>query len=272
MLSDAGGEAAAQIFRSWEDMRLGQAALAVGLGLGLILLLKWFIPRLASWLPDRYRFYILPWEPILRLLILAALLAWVTPLIIRPTPQNLLAISGAMAVAIGFAFKDYASSLIAGIVALYERPYRAGDWVRIEQTYGEVASVGLRTIRVLTADDTMVAIPHLKIWGTAVQNANTGQPELMCVADFYLHPEHDGDAVREALGDVAYTSPYLQLTRPVIVTAAQEPWGTHYRLKGYPIEGRDQFQFLTDLTLRGKASLQRLGARQSSVPALPRGG
>ena len=93
----------------------------------------------------------------------------------------------------------------------------------------------------------------------------------MCVADFYLHPDHDGQVVQQKLHEVALASPYVHLHKPIVVVAAEEPWGTHYRLKAYPIDGRDQFLFVTDLTLRGKAMLRRLGVKPavatSSVPA-----
>ena len=185
-----------------------------------------------------------------------------------PTPENLLAIFGTLGVVLGFAFKDYASSLMAGVVALYERPYRNGDWVKIENTYGEVQSLDLRTVQILTPDDTVVAVPHSKMWTTAIHNANGGKRDLMCVADFYLHPDHDGQQVQQNLYDVALASPYLHFLRPVIVVAAEKPWGTHYRLKAYPIDGRDQFLFITDLTLRGKAMLRRLGVAPAAAIAV----
>ena len=114
--------------------------------------------------------------------------------------------------ALGFAFKDYVSSLIAGVVAILERPYRPGDWIKIGPHYGEVRTVGLRAIRIRTADDNVVTIPHGTIWTDSVSNANDGTKTLMCVADFYLLPRHDAALVRSALQDVALTSAYLDLT------------------------------------------------------------
>jgi len=261
---------AARLFRDWGQINFVEAAIALAAVVALLAALKFLVPKVVSWLPERLRFWILPWEPVIRLLILVSAVLYITPLFIEPTAENLLATVGAMAVALGFAFKDYVSSLIAGVVALYERPYRPGDWVRIGDTYGEVQGLSLRTVDILTPDDTRVAIPHLKMWTSPIHNANSGQLELMCVADFYLHPEHDGRAVTEALRDVAWTSPYVHFERPVLVVAAEEPWGTHYRLKAYPIEGRDQFAFLTDLTLRGKALLGSLGIRFCVAPVAGR--
>lgn len=261
-----------RILRDWSEIRLFEAIAVLVIGCALAFGIKWLIPQLARRLPDRFRLWVLPWEPILRVLVLLVVFAYVSRLFIHPTPENLLAISGALAVAVGFAFKDYASSLIAGVVALYERPYRNGDWVKIEETYGEVRSLDLRTVSIVTPDDTVVAVPHSKLWSTAVYNGNNGQRDLMCIADFYLHPDHDGQAVRENLRTVALASPYLYFQKPVLVVAAEKPWGTHYRLKAYPIDGRDQFLFITDLTIRGKTMLRRLGIEFAvATAAVPSG-
>lgn len=257
-----------QILRDWSEIHLLEAVLVLAAGIALVLMIKWALPRLANRLPDRFRLWVLPWEPILRVAVLLFLFAYIIRLFIKPTPENLFAISGTAAVALGFAFKDYASSLIAGVVALYERPYRNGDWVKIEDTYGEVQSHDLRAVQILTPDDTLVAIPHSKMWTTAIYNGNSGQRDLMCVADFYLHPDHDGISIRQKLRDVALACPYLNFDRPVVVVAAEKPWGTHYRLKAYPMDGRDQFLFITDLTLRGKAMLRRLNVRPAVVTAV----
>jgi len=36
--------------------------------------------------------------------------------------------------------------------------------------------------------------------------------------------------------------------------------------KAYPIDGRDQFKFTSDMTVRGKAALAKLGVKPASVP------
>lgn len=162
--------------------------------------------------------------------------------------------------------KDYVSSLIAGVVSAVELPYRPGDWVEIDGVYGEVKHVGLRTVEVVTPDDTLVAIPHLKLWDHPIHNANNGDISLQCVASFYLHPQDKADWVRTALRDVALTSAYLRFDKPLLVVAEEQPWGTHYRIRAYPMDPRQQFVFLTDLTLRGKAVLSEAGIRPALLP------
>lgn len=229
------------------------AVLLIGIGSRL---LGWF----ANKLHGRRRLYLLASVPLLRLLIIGGALMLVLQ-VIAPTQQNILAVLGAAGLAIGFALKDYVSSLIAGIVAVNEMPYRPGDWIEINGTYGEVKSLGMRTLEIVTPDDTVVFIPHAKLWTELIFNANDGSTHLQCVADFHLHPEHDPAAVKDRLYDVALASPYLQVEKPVAVVVQEQPWGSHYRLRAYPIDPRQQFQFVTDLTVRGKTALLGLGVR-----------
>lgn len=231
---------------------------------------RWFVPWLSERVPKRFRLTLLPFVPVLQLVLVILALVTIVPRIIQPTQENLIAVFGASAIAIGFAFQDYISSLIAGIVAIYERPYRLGDWIEIDGVYGEVKDIGFRALMLVTPNDTLVTIPHKRLWNSSIFNNNTGQREHLCVASFYLHPDHDTLRVQRMLYDVALTSPYLQLSKPIAVVVAEVPWGTQLKLKAYPIDGRDQFRFVTDLTTRGKVALQSIGVRwMNALPSSP---
>lgn len=244
------------------------------LGVVFVLFATWLLdkttqqalPWLAEKVSARYRLVILALAPVVRLLIIFCTITIIIPMIIDPSFENLIALLGAVGLAVGFAFKDYISSLIAGIVTLFETPYHPGDWIEIEGVYGEVRRIGMRAVEILTPDDTVVIIPHLKLWDKPVFNSNKGSRNLMCVADFYIDPKHDAEQVKKTLHDVGLTSVYLQLNQPIGLTVREKPWGTHYRLKAYPCDPRDQFEFITDLTIRGKAALVDLGVDFVSMP------
>ena len=225
------------------------------------------VPWAANRLRPSMRLKLLPWIPVVRFLILLSAIALIVPIVVHPTLENMVFLFGALALAIGFAFKEYLSDVVAGVASIVERPYRPGDWIRIDDAYGEVVSVGLRSVTIVTPDDTMVFLPHSRLWNTNVYNANAGKRDLMCVADFYLHPDHDAAAVRQGLTDTALSSPYANLRRAITVVLAEEPWGTHYRLKAYPLDSRYQFEFVSDLTVRAKSVFAQLGARPVTLPA-----
>lgn len=257
---------AVQLINDWQDIRLFEIA-AIILGTwAAILILHRLVSFVAERGPSHLRLYLLAVTPFIRLLLMTAAVIWIIPLIFNVTFENFLIIAGSVGIAIGFAFKDYVSSLIGGVVAVFERPYRPGDWIEINGDYGEVQSVGLRVVRLRTASDDIISVPHLWMWENSISNSNDGKRTLMCVADFFLHPDHDAALVRQSLQTVALTSAYLEYAQPVIVVLSEQPWGTHYKLKAYPFDMRDQFAFISDLTVRGKLVISECGAKE--VPAV----
>jgi len=257
----------ARLFNTLDSGALIELSLIL---LGTIVLIaasQKLLPWIAGRLHGRAHYYVLALIPALRLLILIGGVLLIVPILIEPSLQNMVAVLGAVGLAIGFALKDYVSSLIAGVVSTVELDYRPGDWIEVNGVYGVVRRVGMRTVQIVTPDDNLVSIPHLKLWSEPIHNANNGGPSLQCVANFYLHPEHDGGQVCQTLHDVTLTSPYLQLDKPVALVAQERPWGTHYRIRAYPIHPSQQFRFVTDLTVRGKAALSRLGARPAAASA-----
>ena len=260
------GNKAAQLLNDLNDISF--------FDIGLIVLLTWLaivfvrkaLPLLAQRGPGRIRLFLLGSVPILRLTLITIAILSIIPLVFNVTLQNFLIIAGGVSVAIGFAFKDYVSSLVAGVVAVFEKPYRPGDWVKINGDYGEVTNVGMRAITIVTAADDTISIPNLQLWTANVANSNDGQPTLMCVANFWIKPEHDASALRFALDRVALTSAYLDYSRPVFTIVEEKPWGTHYKLKAYPYDMRDQFLFISDLTARGKLAIAQAGAEAVMAP------
>lgn len=266
MLSrEDGPSGPAQIFRHWSDVDATTIALTLVAACLIVIGFTRFVHWLSARLPTRWRFHVQPWPPIVRLVVIVAAISIVVPLVLVPKPEAMLAVAGSSALAIGFAFKDYVSSLIAGVVVTFERPCSVGDWIRVGDIYGQVRAMRLRVIEVVTPEDDCVSIPLSKLWSEALANANSGKPDHLCVADFYLDPDHDPVPVQRALEEVALTSAYRSLDRPVTVVAREELFGTHYRVKAYPFDGTDQFQFLTDMTLRGKCALRELGVRPARM-------
>lgn len=257
-----------EIFRSLDQIALLQIGLIVAGAILIAYLSQRFLPWLANKTPSRFRLFLMGLVPVLRLLIIAITFALIIPRLIEPTVANMVTLFGALGLAVGFALKEYISSLIAGIVTLYEMPYRPGDWIEINGAYGEVKSINMRSLDIITLDDTVVVIPHIKLWDQLIFNANDGGQNLLCVADFYVHPRHDAAEVKYMLYDVALTSAFLQMAQPINVVVVNKPWATHYRLKAYPIDPRQQVPFITDLTVRGQATLAKSGVEFITAPTV----
>lgn len=232
----------------------------------LIVVVRWFTRRLAENGPASARLTILSLAPKMRVIIEIAAIVVILPILVEPTFHNTIALIATVGIALAFALKDYVSGLVAGLVTILEGTYQPGDWIEIDGAYGEVKSVGVRAAHIVTADDTEVIVPHSKLWSTSVYNATSGNRSLLCVALFYLDADHDGVAVQQKLAEIAQMSSYHKPQTKVTVIAMEKPWGTLYRLKAYVNESRDQFLFITDLTIRAKAALRGMNIRFAKAP------
>ncbi len=87
--------------------------------------------------------------------------------------MTLFAAGGAIGgLVIAFAAQDSLANFFAGVQILLDRPFREGDRIEIkdENTWGDVVEIGLRTTRVRTRDNRLVAIPNSLIGNNAVIN------------------------------------------------------------------------------------------------------
>ena len=227
----------------------------------LVILVRTAIRSAAERATPRLRLGILRASPILRLAIDGASIAVIVPIIVEPTFRNVVALVAAVFLALAFAIKDYVSSVMAGLMTVLENSYQPGDWIEVDGAYGEVKFIGVRAVHLVTADDSEVIVPHSRIWTGAVVNATSGSHSVLCVADFYLHPDHDAAAARARLAEIAESSAFRRPETPVTVIVLEKPWGTHYRVKAYVRESREQFLLTSDLTVRGKEALRKLDMR-----------
>ena len=230
---------------------------------------RWVLRYAAERVRPRLRLSILRMIPLARLSISIGALVLIVPILVEPSFQNVVALLASVGLAIAFVLKDYASSLVAGLVTVLENTYQPGDWIEMDGIYGEVKFIGVRAVHIVTAEDNEVIIPHYQIWSKKVSNATSGSHTLLCVADFYLHPDHDGEAVRLRLKEVGETSSGRKAETKVSVVAQEKPWATHYKIKAYVRESREQFAFITDLTISGKEALRAMDVRFAQMSPYP---
>lgn len=111
---------------------------------------------------------------------------------------GLLAGLGVAGLALGFAAKDTLANFIAGITILWDRPFRVGDRVEIDNEFGQVKKITLRSTRIHTNDNQVVIIPNQNVVNNKIIN-HTMQASLRLVVDFGIAYKEDLRRARDVV-------------------------------------------------------------------------
>jgi small-conductance mechanosensitive channel len=148
------------------------------------------------------------------------------------------------------------------LIILIVRPYQLGDRVRIGDAYGEIDHIGLLSTKLTTPDDTRVTIPNSEILTGKAWNANSGVPSCQVVTELYLPPDADPVAATEIAREAAFSSPYLLLSKPVVVNV-EDGWRDNpyllLKVKCYVYDHRFEMRLSTDITVRAKSVYRERG-------------
>ncbi|MFN3596312.1 MAG: mechanosensitive ion channel family protein [Rubricoccaceae bacterium] len=111
---------------------------------------------------------------------------------------TLIAGLGIAGIALGFAARDTLENFIAGITILLDRPFRVGDYVEVQDTFGTVEEITLRTTRVRTIDNQMAILPNaLVITSKIVNHSMLGT--LRVVVPFGIAYKESPEAARRVV-------------------------------------------------------------------------
>lgn len=172
--------------------------------------------------------------------------------IFAPPVQTLVAATASAGIAIGFASQDILKNIFGGVMILFDRPFQVGDKIQVGDHYGEVLQIGLRTVRIVTADDSMVSLPNSEIVNQPVSNSNTGQFNCQVVSEFYMPATVDVPRVLELARRSAAVSRYVYIDKPIAVLVKNEIHQGRsllkLRLKAYVMDLRYEFAFASDMT------------------------
>ncbi|WP_246107498.1 mechanosensitive ion channel family protein [Puniceibacterium confluentis] len=172
----------------------------------VVLVLTWLISRavgaLMSRALDRSRL-----RPSLKelFLLLSTILVWVLGIMVAAvivfpglTPASILAGLGIGSVAIGFAFKDVFENFLAGIIILFRREMRIGDYIECEGIEGKVARIAIRESHIRQTDGQLVILPNSILFKNPV-SVRTDQSHRRVTVICGVAYDVDLDAAREVI-------------------------------------------------------------------------
>jgi small conductance mechanosensitive channel len=124
------------------------------------------------------------------LLVLVALAA-VRPLGVDTT--SFFAVLGAAGLAIGLALKDSLANFASGVMLIFFRPFRAGDYVEAGGVAGTVDSIAIFNTIMKTPDNRVITVPNSHIYAGSITNFSALATRRI---DLVFGVSYDDDVVR----------------------------------------------------------------------------
>ncbi len=208
--------------------------------------------------------------PAIRLLVWTITIVFIVLVTVRPPDSVIFAMLGSLGLAVGLAAQDGIRNLIAGVVMIFNPPFRTGDMIQFGGHYGEVVRLDLSATWLRTFDDNTVMIPNAEFLKGAVANSNSGALDEMVAIPVDLPWPCSVAQARAIAADAARASPYCYLKKPVGVTVSQRhehgQFVVRLTIKAYVVDVRLERIMASDITER---TLEALTNLQPAVPTTP---
>lgn len=131
---------------------------------------------------------------------------------------SLTVIAGALSVGIGFGLQNIVSNFISGIIILFERPFKVGDWVILSGEEGQIKQINIRSTELETFQKTSVIIPNATLLSSSLVNLTHGNNQTRQSVKVSVAYGSDVEKVREILIACAKANPkVLKKPAPYVI-------------------------------------------------------
>jgi small conductance mechanosensitive channel len=176
---------------------------------------------------------------------------------------SFVAILGAAGLAIGLAFKDSLSNFASGLMLVFFRPFKVGDFIDAAGVSGIVESIGIFNVVMKTPDNRVINVPNSLVYAGTITNYNAESTRRI---DLTIAIGYDADIpqARSVIAAIIAADPRIskspapevvvQDVLTTVVTLAVRVW----------VASPDYGGVRSDLLERSKRALDKYGL---SIPA-----
>ncbi|HET9325518.1 MAG TPA: mechanosensitive ion channel [Candidatus Eisenbacteria bacterium] len=171
---------------------------------------------------------------------------------------------GVVGIALGFAAQDSVANMISGFLIFWDKPFRVGDYVSLQDQYGRVTEITLRTTRVRTPANSYVVIPNRKIIESTLVNHSKHGGMRIEVPVTIAGSESVADARRALLDGITGIEGVVDEPNPDVVVKALGTMGTDLLLRVWIDDAALERPVFYRVTEAAKEALERAGLETPS--------
>lgn len=123
--------------------------------------------------------------------------------------SQLAVFGGALGVGLGFGLQAIFSNFVAGLILLFDRSLKVGDFVELDgDTRGVVRSINIRSTRITTNDNIDVLVPNSEFVTKRLVNWTHASEHRRIRVPFAVGPDADKELVKKAALEAASRVPF----------------------------------------------------------------
>lgn len=147
---------------------------------------------------------------------------------------NFALVAGALSVGIGLGLQNVVNNFVSGIILLFERPIKVGDWVIINGEEGKIKQINIRSTEVETFNRASVIIPNATLLSTSVTNLTHGNNWMRFKVAVGVAYGSDTQRVKEILLECAAANKkVLKKPEPYVLFQNFGSSSLDFELRGY---------------------------------------
>lgn len=135
--------------------------------------------------------------------------------------ENLAILVGALSVGVGFGLQHIVNNFMSGLIVLFERPIKKGDWILVKGQEGIVQSIRIRSTELRAFDGTSILIPNADILSSYLINVTHDDNKGRAIINVSVSYGTDLYKVRDLLLEIANAheevcsepAPYVLVTK-----------------------------------------------------------
>jgi small conductance mechanosensitive channel len=164
-----------------------------------------------------------------------------------------LSIAGIVA---GFAARDSLENFISGVTILVDQPFKVGDYIVVEDQYGQVDEITLRSTRIRTVRNEVMVLPNTQMITQPVVN-HTKQNTLRVDIEFGIaYKEYPEEAREVLLPLVEDDDRILPRPEPTVVVTEMADSAVNMVLRMYLRDPSEELAVRWDYTERVREALR----------------
>jgi small-conductance mechanosensitive channel len=145
--------------------------------------------------------------------------------------QKLALIAGGLSVGIGFGLQTIANNFVSGLILLWERGIRVGDWVVVGSDQGFVRAINARATEIETFDRGTLIVPNSNLVSGVVKNWVRNDRVGRIIVAVNVAYESDVEQVRDMLIAAAKEhDQVLAIPAPTVMFAEYGDWALKFDL------------------------------------------